>query len=251
MSIKPDRWIERMCNYPIGMVVHKPNLSNTQSVFRRWYYQHPNNVFASEESTCLFDDFTSFEDNIAKLRKRVLDIPEWKPLISPFVDNGVSMVDGEKVISYGLTSYGYDARIAPEFKIFTNVNTTLVDPLNFDEKSYHYMEGDKCIIPPNSFVLTRTLERFFIPRGVLATVQSKSTYARCGIPTLATPLEPEWEGYVTLEFANVTPCPAVIYANQGGVQINFFESDEGCEVSYADKKGKYQNQGAFIVPAKG
>lgn len=250
MTIKSDKWIKKMCNPPIGMVLFRSRDGRGSLHFRRWYYAHTKEVFSNGESTILIESKT-FEEGIYNLKKRIIGIPEWKPMITPFVDRGVSEENGKKVLSYGLTSYGYDARIAPEFKIFTNINTTMIDPLNFDEKSYHYQESDKCVIPPNSFVLARTVERFCIPRNVLATVQSKSTYARCGIPTLATPLEPEWEGYVTLEFANVTPCPAVIYANQGGVQVNFYESDEPCDVSYADKKGKYQSQGAFIVPPKG
>ena len=253
MSIKSDRWIKRMCNHPIGMVVHKPNVSHTQSVFKRWYYRHPKNVFTNEETTYLFDNFTftSFEDNIAELKKRVLDIPEWKPLISPFIDKGISQVDGAKVMSYGVSSYGYDIRCAPEFKVFTNIHSTVVDPKNFDEKSFVDFHGDSCIIPPNSFALARTVEYFRIPRNVLTICLGKSTYARCGIIVNVTPLEPEWEGYVTLEFSNTTPLPAKIYAGEGCAQVLFFESDEDCEVSYADKKGKYQNQGAFIVPAKG
>ena len=146
------------------------------------------------------------------------------------------------VISYGVSSYGYDVRIAREFKIFTNINSTIVDPKNFDPRSFVDFEGDVCVIPPNSFALARTVEYFQIPRNVLVVCLGKSTYARCGIIVNVTPFEPEWEGIVTLEVSNTTPLPAKIYANEGIAQVLFFESDEVCEISYADKKGKYQAQ---------
>ncbi len=165
-------------------------------------------------------------------------------MIEPFVDTQVR----QGVISYGLSSYGYDIRIADEFKIFTNVYSAIVDPKNFDTHSMIDFKGEVCIIPPNSFVLARTIEYFRIPRSVLTVCLGKSTYARCGIIVNVTPFEPEWEGYVTMEISNTTPLPAKIYANEGIAQVLFFEADEVCEVSYADKKGKYQKQQAIILP---
>ena len=154
----------------------------------------------------------------------------------------------EGVVSYGLSSYGYDIRVADEFKIFTNVYSAVVDPKNFDTRSMVDFQGEICIIPPNSFALARTVEYFRIPRSVLCLTLGKSTYARCGIITNLTPFEPEWEGYVTLEISNTTPLPAKIYANEGIAQVLFFEADEECEVSYADKKGKYQGQTSIVLP---
>ncbi|MCG3116567.1 MAG: dCTP deaminase [Candidatus Manganitrophus sp. SA1] len=151
-------------------------------------------------------------------------------------------------ISYGVSSYGYDIRIANEFKIFTNINNTLVDPKEFDPKSFVDFKGDVCVIPPNSFALGKSVEFFKIPRNVMTICVGKSTYARCGIITNVTPFEPEWEGFVTLEISNTTPLPAKIYANEGIAQVLFFESDEVCEVSYADKKGKYQSQVGITLP---
>ena len=152
------------------------------------------------------------------------------------------------VISYGVSSYGYDIRVADEFKIFTNVCSAVVDPKNFDNKSMVDFKGDVCIVPPNSFALARTVEYFRIPRGVLTICLGKSTYARCGIIVNVTPFEPEWEGYVTLEISNTTPLPAKIYANEGIAQVLFFEADEECRTSYADKKGKYQKQESIVLP---
>lgn len=152
------------------------------------------------------------------------------------------------VVSYGLSSYGYDVRIAKEFKIFTNINSTLVDPKDFDPKSFVDFVGDVCIIPPNSFALGRTVEYFKIPRNVLTICLGKSTYARCGIIVNVTPFEPGWEGYATLEISNTTPLPAKIYANEGIAQVIFFESDEECEVSYADRGGRYQAQSGITLP---
>jgi len=165
-------------------------------------------------------------------------------MIEPFVD-------GQKrngVISYGLSSYGYDIRVADEFKIFTNVNSAVVDPKCFDKKSMVDFKGEICVIPPNSFALAKTVEYFRIPRKVLTICVGKSTYARCGIIVNVTPFEPEWEGYVTLEISNTTPLPARIYSNEGIAKVLFFESDGCCEVSYADRKGKYQNQNDIALP---
>ncbi|MCS6992457.1 MAG: dCTP deaminase [Anaerolineales bacterium] len=165
-------------------------------------------------------------------------------MIEPFVDSQVR----QGVISYGVSSYGYDLRVADEFKIFTNVFGAVVDPKNFDPKSMVDFIGDVCVIPPNSFALARSVEYFRIPRGVLTVCLGKSTYARCGIIVNVTPFEPEWSGYVTLEISNTTPLPAKIYANEGLAQVLFFEADEECEISYADKKGKYQNQKSIVLP---
>ncbi|MNU19505.1 Deoxycytidine triphosphate deaminase [compost metagenome] len=160
----------------------------------------------------------------------------------------IGMQIRENIISYGTSSYGYDIRCADEFKIFTNVNSAVVDPKNFDDKSFVDFKGDCCIIPPNSFALARTMEYFRIPRNVLTVCLGKSTYARCGIVVNVTPFEPEWEGYVTLEFSNTTPLPAKIYANEGCAQVLFFESDEVCETSYKDRAGKYQGQRGVVTP---
>jgi len=165
-------------------------------------------------------------------------------MIEPFVDG--QKRDG--VISYGVSSYGYDIRVANEFKIFTNVYSAVVDPKHFDPASMVDYQGDVCVIPPNSFALARTVEYFRIPRNVLTVCLGKSTYARCGIIVNVTPFEPEWEGYVTLEISNTTPLPARIYANEGIAQVLFFEADEECEISYADKKGKYQHQKSIELP---
>jgi dCTP deaminase len=165
-------------------------------------------------------------------------------MIEPFVDNQVR--DG--AISFGVSSYGYDIRVTDEFKIFTNVYSAIVDPKKFDRRSMVDFKGDVCIIPPNSFALARTVEYFRIPRNVLTVCVGKSTYARCGIIVNVTPFEPEWEGFVTLEISNTTPLPAKIYANEGIAQVLFFEADEECDISYADKKGKYQKQDGIILP---
>jgi dCTP deaminase len=165
-------------------------------------------------------------------------------MIEPFTDGQVS----EGVISYGLSSYGYDMRVSDEFRIFHNALSPLVDPKSFDERSFIEYQGDFCIVPPNSFALARSVEYFRIPRNVLTICVGKSTYARCGIITNVTPFEPEWEGHVTLEISNTTPLPARIYANEGIAQVLFFESDEDCETSYADKKGKYQGQTGVTPP---
>src|ERR1700742_2606927 len=165
-------------------------------------------------------------------------------MIEPFVE--AQRRDG--CISYGLSSYGYDARVAPEFKIFTNVDSATVDPKNFAPNSFVDRETDVCIIPPNSFALARTVEYFRVPRDILVICLGKSTYARCGIIVNVTPLEPEWEGHVTLEFSNTTPLPAKIYANEGVAQMLFFESDEVCSTSYKDRGGKYQGQTGVTLP---
>ena len=169
-------------------------------------------------------------------------------MIEPFAEGQVRSDEGRKIVSYGTSSYGYDVRCAPEFKIFTNINSTIVDPKNFDPKNFVDFEGEVCIVPPNSFALARTVEYFRIPRNVLTVCLGKSTYARCGLIVNVTPLEPEWEGHVTLEFSNTTPLPARIYANEGVAQMLFFESDEVCETSYKDRGGKYQGQRGVTLP---
>lgn len=172
-----------------------------------------------------------------------------KDLISPFAEHQVRHCDRNgRLISYGTSSYGYDVRCADNFKIFTNINSAVVDPKNFDDSSFVDFKGAICIIPPNSFVLSHTVEYFKIPRNVLTLCLGKSTYARCGIIVNVTPLEPEWEGHVTLEFSNTTPLPAKIYANEGVAQMLFFESDEACEISYKDRGGKYQGQTGVTLP---
>lgn len=169
-------------------------------------------------------------------------------MISPFEPQQVRFKENIKVISYGTSSYGYDVRCANEFKIFTNINSAIVDPKNFDPNSFLDLTADVCIIPPNSFVLARTIEYFKIPRKVLTICLGKSTYARCGIIVNVTPLEPEWEGHVTLEFSNTTNLPAKIYANEGVAQMLFLESDEICGTSYRDRGGKYQGQKGVTLP---
>ncbi len=167
-----------------------------------------------------------------------------KRMIEPFCEEQI----GKGVVSYGLSSYGYDIRVGREFKIFTNINSTVVDPKNFDESNVIDFEGDVCIIPPNSFALARTVEYFRMPPNVLAICLGKSTYARCGIIVNVTPFEPEFEGHITIEISNTTPLPAKIYANEGIAQVLFFEGDEPCEITYKDKKGKYQNQRGITLP---
>lgn len=169
-------------------------------------------------------------------------------MIEPFSPYQVRHSLGEKIVSFGTSSYGYDVRCAREFKIFTNINSAIVDPKAFDGRSFIDLEADVCIIPPNSFVLARTIEYFRIPRSVLTICVGKSTYARCGIIVNVTPLEPEWEGHVTLEFSNTTNLPAKIYANEGVAQMLFFESDDVCETSYKDRGGKYQGQQGVTLP---
>lgn len=169
-------------------------------------------------------------------------------MIEPFIDGQVRFVDGNKVISFGLSSYGYDLRVANEFRVFTNLYNTLVDPKNFSENAFVHVDGDSCIIPPNSFALARSIEYFRIPRDVITMCIGKSTYARCGIIVNVTPFEPEWEGYVTLEISNTTPLPAKIYANEGLAQVIFYQGSEACEISYADRGGKYMGQREITLP---
>jgi dCTP deaminase len=186
-----------------------------------------------------------------KSDKWIRQMAEQHDMISPFEPNQVKAnAAGERMVSYGTSSYGYDIRCSKEFKLFTNINSTIVDPKNFDPNSFVEVNADFCIIPPNSFALARTVEYFKIPRNVLTICLGKSTYARCGIIVNVTPFEPEWEGYVTLEFSNTTPLPAKIYANEGCAQVLFFEADadDVCETSYKDRGGKYQGQVGVTLP---
>jgi len=169
-------------------------------------------------------------------------------MITPFAATQVSQIDGRRIVSFGTSSYGYDVRCATEFKIFTNINSTIVDPKQFDAGNFVDLDADICIIPPNSFALARSVEYFRIPRDILVICLGKSTYARCGIIVNVTPLEPEWEGHVTLEFSNTTPLPARIYANEGVAQLLFLSADEMCETSYRERGGKYQGQTGVTLP---
>ena len=178
----------------------------------------------------------------------IRQMAEQRGMIEPFEPGQVRALAGERIISYGTSSYGYDVRCSSEFKIFTNINSTIVDPKHFDERSFVDVQGPVCIIPPTSFALARTVEYFRIPRDVLTICLGKSTYARCGIIVNVTPLEPEWEGHVTLEFSNTTPLPARIYANEGVAQFIFIGADEVCETSYRDRGGKYQGQRGVTLP---
>lgn len=178
------------------------------------------------------------------IRKMALE----EGMIEPFADTQVKEYNGKRIVSYGLSSYGYDLRVADRFKVFTNVYNSIVDPKAFKEDSFVYVESDECIIPPNSFALAVSVEYFRIPRNVLTLCIGKSTYARCGIIVNVTPFEPEWEGYVTLEISNTTPLPAKIYANEGLAQVLFFEGDDACDVSYADRSGKYMKQIGITTP---
>jgi dCTP deaminase len=184
-----------------------------------------------------------------KSDKWIRRMAEQHGMIEPFEPGQIRVnVAGEKIVSYGTSSYGYDIRCAPEFKVFTNIYSTVVDPKNFDEKSFVDIHAEVCIIPPNSFALARTVEYFRIPRNVLTICLGKSTYARCGIIVNVTPFEPEWEGYVTLEFSNTTPLPAKIYANEGACQFLFLQGNERCETSYKDRAGKYMGQRGVTLP---
>ncbi|ATN74655.1 dCTP deaminase [Coxiella burnetii] len=183
-----------------------------------------------------------------KSDKWIRRMAESHQLIYPFEPKQVRETPSGKVISYGTSSYGYDVRCADEFKIFTNINASIVDPKNFDPNGFIDLKANVCIIPPNSFVLARTVEYFKIPRNILTICLGKSTYARCGIIVNVTPLEPEWEGHVTLEFSNTTNLPAKIYANEGVAQMLFLESDEICDISYKDRGGKYQGQKGVTLP---
>ena len=213
MSIKPDSWIREQC--------------------QNRYAWFNGNVFEREVDK-------ERESHVKATPSGSSQAPY--PMIEPFCESLIRKTKKDKAISYGLSSYGYDVRCSREFKVFTNINNTVIDPKNFDESALVTVEADECIIPPNSFALTRTVEYFRIPRNVLVVCLGKSTYARCGIIINATPIEPEFEGHVVIEISNTTNLPCKIYANEGIAQFLFFESDEACEVSYRDRGGKYQGQ---------
>jgi dCTP deaminase len=183
-----------------------------------------------------------------KSDKWIRRMAEEHGMIEPFEPHQIKQSGDRRIVSFGTSSYGYDIRCSDQFKIFTNINTAIVDPKNFDDSSFVDVSGEVCIIPPNSFALARTVEYLRIPRNVLTLCVGKSTYARCGIIVNVTPFEPEWEGYATLEFSNTTPLPAKIYANEGVAQVIFFEADEVCEVSYKDRSGKYMRQIGVTLP---
>ena len=183
-----------------------------------------------------------------KSDKWIRRMSEEHRMIKPFEPNQIKQLNGEKIISYGTSSYGYDIRCARGCVVFTSINRTIIDPKNFDTRNFVTVTDEFCIIPPNSFALARSVEYFRIPRNVLTVCLGKSTYARCGIIVNVTPFEPEWEGYVTLEFSNTTPLPAKIYANEGVAQVLFFESDEECDTSYKDRDGKYMYQTDITPP---
>ena len=195
-------------------------------------------------------NFREKEHDIMSIKadKWIRRMAEEHGMIEPFESGQVRENSSGRIVSYGTSSYGYDIRCSDEFKIFTNINSAIVDPKNFDDNSFVDVKSDVCIIPPNSFALARTVEYFRIPRNVLTICLGKSTYARCGIIVNVTPFEPEWEGHVTLEFSNTTPLPAKIYANEGVAQVLFLESDEVCETSYKDRGGKYQGQRGVTLP---
>lgn len=220
MSIRPDKWIREKSIHPT----------------RQLYFRSHRNYGEGDLATPI-------ESWISSQAQR-----DWRPMIEPFQNTQVREIDGKHVISYGNSSYGYDVRAADEWEVFTNINSAVVDPKNFDPKCLQTVKADSILIPPNSFALARTVEYFRIPRNVLVVCLGKSTYARCGIIVNVTPLEPEWEGHVTLEFSNTTNLPARVYANEGVAQMLFFESDEDCEISYKDRGGKYQGQVGVTRP---
>lgn len=237
MSIKSDKWIKRMCAEPTHVLEYEDR-----------------NVLWTPSSPAAMT-LAELGSGAKNIRQSVPeDMVDWKPMIEPFVPKLVRNINDsdidltERAISFGVSSYGYDVRVADEFKIFTNINNQVIDPKNFNDKIFVDHKGPTCIIPPNSFALARTVEYFRIPRNVLTICLGKSTYARCGIIVNVTPLEPEWEGHVVLEFSNTTTLPAIIYANEGVAQFLFFESDEECEVSYKDRGGKYMGQTGITLP---
>lgn len=252
--IKADKWIIRKSAKPTHVA-----MVDGQPIFMHW------NVDREEiENLQEFDRGMKAEMGRGMYQIREVvddDLEHWRPMIEPFVNNQVRVRKGPlaqgydgpvpthiDAISYGVSSYGYDVRVADEFKVFTNVHGGRVDPKNFDPKNYVDITGPELIIPPNGFALARTVEYMRIPRNVLTICLGKSTYARCGIIVNVTPLEPEWEGHVTLEFSNTTNLPAVVYANEGVAQFLFLESDEDCKTSYKDRQGKYQGQTGVVTP---
>lgn len=267
MSIKPDRWIKRQSMPPTHSIQMlgghgKPQLawaglSHTQeeldSLVNRYHAVKLNpEQIAGHGWKQMIEPFEP-----EQVREKEVDMSAWQGVyagippthsLRAMTREDKSKPLTEKVISYGVSSYGYDVRCADEFKVFTNIHSQMIDPKNFNEQCFVDVKGAYCIIPPNSFALARTIEYFRIPRNVLTICLGKSTYARCGIIVNVTPLEPEWEGHVTLEFSNTTNLPAKIYANEGVAQMLFLESDEECEVSYKDRGGKYQGQRGVTLP---
>jgi dCTP deaminase len=268
MSIKSDKWIRRMCTPPEGLWGMGSMQLPLNKIDGRWYIRENGLPVLLRDPKMRVEDCEEFTPIDDEVRAR------FQPMISPFAPVQIRHKGGhlteppedapepafgemvswrtplEKIVSYGTSSYGYDLRCGNKFKIFTNINSTVVDPKNFDEKSFVDFEGDVCIIPPNSFALAHSVEFLRIPRNILTICLGKSTYARCGIIVNVTPLEPEWNGHVTLEFSNTTPLPAKIYANEGVAQILFFQGDETCATSYADRQGKYMDQEAAPVVPK-
>lgn len=255
MTIKSDRWIRQQCTPPEKVILvgnYTPQYTvamlriediDPQEFFEEYRGKRPEMIKRLALMANKYPEVLPYE-----LTEE--EIANWKPMIEPFSPELVREANGEKIVSYGTSSYGYDIRCGREFKIFTNINSTIVDPKNFDPNSFVEVVGDYCIIPPNSFALARTMEYLRIPRNVLTVCLGKSTYARCGIVVNVTPFEPEWQGFATLEFSNTTPLPAKIYAGEGCAQVLFFESDEECETSYKDRNGKYQCQGPEPIPPK-
>lgn len=229
MSIMSDRWIKEQCGQ---FLIRNTGQENNQEIY--WSQKHNPMIEPFEPG---------------QIRYHATKINPTHVGLTPNGPELGGTAELERVISYGTSSFGYDIRCADEFKVFTNINSTMVDPKNFDDKCFVDVKGQGyCIIPPNSFALARTVEYFRIPRDVLTVCLGKSTYARCGIVVNVTPFEPEWEGYVTLEFSNTTPLPAKIYANEGCAQVLFFKGNEPCEVSYKDRGGKYQGQVGITTP---
>jgi dCTP deaminase len=252
MSIKSDRWITAQCTQPNYMVYS----------CKKWApaYLTPEQVERATQTRRQFPNL-AMDRHIRPITEE--ELATWQPMISPFMDKQVRNVDVEsfdtsgkslgeatqrRIVSYGVSSFGYDVALANEFKIFTNINSTVINPKAFDEKAFVDFVGDVCIIPPNSFVLARSAEYFAMPDDVTGVVLGKSTYARCGISCLATPLEAGWEGHITLEFANTTPLPAMLFANEGGAQVLFFQGDEPASVTYRDRDGKYMKQRGITLP---
>ena len=255
MSIMSDRWIRRMNITPVGYIESIGAPDNRLDLIEKdgYYFSRDyGHVVGAADSVAQSATFKRYTE---------LEASRFLPMIEPFEAGQVKTrkvrrfsvldyFDEHKIVSYGTSSYGYDLRCSNKFKIFTNVNSTVIDPKNFDPKSFVDFEGECAIIPPNSFALASSVEYFRIPKNVLTVCLGKSTYARCGIVVNVTPFEPEWEGHVTLEFSNTTPLPAKIYANEGVAQVLFLRGDEPCDTTYKDRAGKYMNQGAEPVSPK-
>lgn len=236
--IKPDSWIRRKCEGPTHVIV---DLEGRPVEF---FTPKDSDALETVQWRCGRINTLS----VVCATNDLLEAGNWKPMIDPFVSNNVREVDGQRVVSYGTSSYGYDVRLGDEFKIFTNVHSEVIDPLNFSENCFVEMKGPHVIIPPNSYLLGHTVETFKIPRNVMVVALGKSTWARAGAIVNVTPIEPGFEGQVVIEISNATPLPMKIHAGHGIAQFLFFESDEACETSYDDKNGKYQNQRGVVTP---